>query len=562
MKLSPRLDIADGMNAKLEMTRNRLMVVIFLFAAAFVFLGVRTLDLGLLQQVREVGSGRTGYATVMPARADIVDRNGVVLATNLDTASLHANPREILDANEAARLLVRVLPDLSEADLKAKLSSSAQFVWIKRKLTPRQKWKVNALGLPGLHFRIEEERIYPQGKMAAHVLGHVDVDGKGIAGVERFFDQRLSDPEFAQKPLQLSIDSRIQHALADEMMDTVERFSAKGAAGVVMDVNTGEVLAMVSLPDYDPNRAGTAIPDARFNRASKGVYELGSIFKTFTLAMALDGGVVDMNSSYDATYPIRVGRFQIRDDHPKSRVMSVPEIFTYSSNIGVAQMALDVGGEAQQEFLGQLGLLRAPVLELEEVGYPIYPDRWRDINTMTISYGHGIAVSPLQVASGMAAMVNGGSLIPATLIKNPDGAHADERARGRRIISDATSTQVNSLLRAAVKLGTGSNADVPGYRVGGKTGTAEKSAVGGYKEDALISSFVGVFPMDAPRYLVLVAFDEPKGIAATYNFASAGWVAAPAVGRVVGRIAPLLGVEPGNEEVNGFQQVSLLVEPD
>ena len=556
MSLSPRLHIAESHKAKMEIARNRLMVAIFIFAAAFTLLGLRMLDLGLVQRVAEAGNNHSEHAAVMASRSDIVDRNGVVLATNLQTSSLFARPKRITEPRVAASRITAVLPELSEADVYTKLTSSKSFVWLKRKLTPREKWQVNALGIPGLDFQNEEERIYPQGAMASHVLGYVDIDGKGLSGIERFFNSRLSDPSFADEPLVLSMDVRVQHALGDELSKTMERFSAIGGAGVVLDIETGEVLAMASMPDFDPNHAGSASRDARFNRATAGVYELGSIFKTFTLAMALDSGVVELNDSYDARQPISIAGFKIKDDHPQNRILTLPEIFIYSSNIGAAKIAMDVGGEEQRNFLQRLGMLRPATIELGEVAWPLYPERWRDINTMTISYGHGIAISPLQLAVGSAAMVNGGELITATLIKDHDADYGDRR----RIISESTSEQIRAMMRATVQIGTGKNANVPGYRVGGKTGTAEKSDVGGYREDALMSSFMGAFPMDAPRYLVLISVDEPKGIAETYNFSSAGWVAAPTVRNIVARIAPILGVEPSTEEDPHFQQAALLID--
>ncbi len=556
MSLSPRLHIAESHKAKMEIARNRLMVAIFIFAAAFTLLGLRMLDLGLVQRVAEAGNNHSEHAAVMASRSDIVDRNGVVLATNLQTSSLFARPKRITEPRVAAARITAVLPELSEADVYTKLTSSKSFVWLKRKLTPREKWQVNALGIPGLDFQNEEERIYPQGAMASHVLGYVDIDGKGLSGIERFFNSRLSDPSFADEPLVLSMDVRVQHALGDELSKTMERFSAIGGAGVVLDIETGEVLAMASMPDFDPNHAGSASRDARFNRATAGVYELGSIFKTFTLAMALDSGVVELNDSYDARQPISIAGFKIKDDHPQNRILTLPEIFIYSSNIGAAKIAMDVGGEEQRNFLQRLGMLRPATIELGEVAWPLYPERWRDINTMTISYGHGIAISPLQLAVGSAAMVNGGELITATLIKDHDADYGDRR----RIISESTSEQIRAMMRATVQIGTGKNANVPGYRVGGKTGTAEKSDVGGYREDALMSSFMGAFPMDAPRYLVLISVDEPKGIAETYNFSSAGWVAAPTVRNIVARIAPILGVEPSTEEDPHFQQAALLID--
>ena len=334
-------------------------------------------------------------------------------------------------------------------------------------------------------------------------------------------------------------------------------YQAIGAAGLVMDVNTGEVIAMVSLPDFDPNSVSGGAGKERFNRVTQGVYELGSTFKTFTFAAALDKGVATLNDGYDATKPLHVARFTIRDDHPKARYMSLPEIFAYSSNIGTAQMALDLGTERQQAFLSDLGLLQPATIELPEVGSPLYPQTWRKVSTMTISYGHGIAVSPLQLASGISAMVNGGRLNAATVIENPDAWRT-----GKQVISQSTSRKIRQLLRLAVTKGTGGRSDAVGYRVGGKTGTAEKAVAGGYDTRALISSFVGVFPMDDPRYVVFALLDEPHGTKETFGFRSGGWVAAPVVKNVVLRTAPLLGVAPKREDDGLYQQVALMIEKD
>lgn len=541
----------------LELARNRLMVAVFLFAASFLFLGARTIDLGLMQGMDLRSTHNHGVGNLLPQRADIVDRNGVLLATNLETASVYADPKRVIDPVDAARKLARVLPGLSQTDLEAKLTSSRRFVWIRRKLTPKELWKVNALGIPGVSFQMEEERLYPKGRLAAHVLGHVDIDGRGLAGIERFFDDRLADPAHVSESLRLSLDIRVQHALADELSRAVARFDAKGAAGIVMDVRSGEVLAMASLPDFDPNLPGMAPDSARFNRATSAVYELGSGFKTFTIALGLESGTVGMTDGYDATDPIRIARYTIRDNHPQKRYLTVPEIFVHSSNIGAAKLAMDIGRDTQRAFLANLGMLRPAAIELSEIGYPIFPDRWGDVHTMTISYGHGIAVSPLHLASGIAAMVNGGLLNAATLVAQPDRAVS----AGKPVVSAATSDRMRQLMRLAVTRGTGSQADVPGYQVGGKTGTAEKSVAGGYRKDVRISSFVGAFPMDDPQYLVLAVVDEPKGIADTQNFAGGGWVSAPVVRNVIARIAPILSVEPRDEDEGYYRRAALLVKP-
>nr|WP_281500759.1 penicillin-binding protein 2 [Kordiimonas marina] len=539
----------------LEIARGRLTVAVLLFLLGFAIMAARTIELGISTTAEKQVATRTiEVPPVKVARADIVDRNGEILATNLETSSLYANPSEIKNPKLAAAKLVSVLPDLSLADVEEKLSSGRKFVWLKRKLTPREKWQVNALGIPAFAFQDEEERVYPHGRLAAHALGFVDVDGKGLAGVEHFFNDRLDDPDRTTEPVKLSIDVRVQYALADELEAAKNAYQAVGAAGLVMDVNTGEVLAMVSLPDYDPNNVTGVSADERFNRVSQGVYELGSTMKTFTFAAALDDGVVTMNDGYDASKPLHVARFTIHDDHPRNRFLSVPEIFVYSSNIGTAQMALDLGTERQQAFLSKVGLLQPSTLELSEVGAPIYPAQWHKISTMTISYGHGIAVSPVQLATGISAMVNGGRLMPATLI-HTSGLHHG----GRQVISPATSRKIRQLLRLTVMKGTGGRANAIGYRVGGKTGTAEKAENGGYARHSLISSFVGAYPMDDPRYVVFALLDEPHGTKETFGYKTGGWVAAPVVKNVILRTAPLLGIAPRKEDEGLYQKTSLLI---
>lgn len=543
----------DG-NAKraLETGRTRMLVTGALFAVAFLVVALRLVNVALLQQGGEPPIARALPQQAIPAeRADIVDRNGVVLATSLRTASLYANPRQVLDAEEAAARLAAVLPELSRAELAAKLKTDRSFVWLKRNLTPRQQYEVNRLGIPGLAFQMEERRVYPQGPLLAHVVGFTDIDNRGLAGVEQSFDDVLRG---GRQPVRLSIDVRIQHLLHEELSRAIGEFSAIGGTGLVLDARTGELVAMVSLPDFDPNRPAAAVEEARFNRATLGIYEMGSTFKIFNTAMALDQGVVTLGDRFDATRPLRIGGFSIRDYKPKNRWLSVPEIFMYSSNIGSAQMAVAVGTEAQQRFLGRLGMFRPASLELPELGMPMYPAKWRPINTMTIAYGHGMAVSPVHMVTAMAAMINGGVMRPATLIRRAP----HEVSEGDRVIAADTSETMRRLLRLVVESGTGRSADVPGYLVGGKTGTAEKLNGRRYSQDARIASFVGAFPMSDPRYVILVMVDEPKPNASSYGYATGGWVAAPAVGRVIQRMAPLLGIEPVEEPVLPPQNELLL----
>ncbi len=528
--------------------RARLAILGTVFSACFAILAARMVDLAVFDQGGEPRLATNRIASLNTGRAEITDRNGAVMATNLTTASLYANPRRVLDAEEAALQLASLLPELDVDQVRQKLQSGRSFVWLKRNLMPSQQWEVNRLGLPGLAFQREQKRVYPQGRLAAHVLGFTDVDNNGIAGVEQHFDSELRDPAGSDSPVVLSIDMKVQHALRDELRSSVLEFKALGGAGMVMDVNSGEVLGMVSLPDFDPNNPAVATKQEKFNRATLGVYEMGSIFKTFTTAMALDAGAVDLRGGYDASSPIKVASYTINDSHPENRWLSVPEIFVHSSNIGSAKMALDVGTEGQRAFLERLGLLQPATLELPEVGKPLAPRTWREINTMTISYGHGIAVSGLQLSSGVAAMVNGGTLVRATLLRRDEFDRPIDQPNGRRVISEKTSQTMRSLLHMVVDQGTGKKARVSGYMVGGKTGTAEKYAIGGYQESALMSSFIGAFPSHAPRFLVLIMLDEPVGTADTYGFAGAGWTAAPAVSRIIRRIGPVLGVEPVNAD--------------
>jgi cell division protein FtsI (penicillin-binding protein 3) len=519
--------------------RARLALTGVIFGLAFAVLAVRLGDLAWpsLRDGGEAAAAATGSA--VPAtldRADIVDRNGMLVASNLATMSLYADARLIRDPDDVADKLVRIMPDLDRETVRARLASGRTFVWIKRNLTPVEQFQVNRLGIPGLDFQEGQRRVYPQGTLLAHVLGFTDVDNTGIAGVEKTLDGELRAGRDA--PLALSIDVRVQHAMRDELAAAIARYKAVGGAGIVMDAATGEVISLVSLPDFDPNDAGTASADARFNRITLGVYELGSIFKAFTVAMALDTGTVNMSSGYDATHPIRVARFTIRDDHPKARWLSVPEIFKYSSNIGAVKMALDVGTPRVRQFLARMGMLTTPGLELPETGAPLVPSPWREINTMTVAFGHGLAVSPLQIAAGMAALVNGGTLPKPTLLKRKAPVPGDQ------VISARTSARMRGLLRLVVEDGTGKAADAAGYLVGGKTGSAEKSRGGGYARHALITSFLAAFPMNRPRYVVYAMLDEPKGLKETHGFRSAGWNAAPTTGRIVARIAPILGVQP------------------
>lgn len=525
----------DGLQRRaLEVSHNRLMLGLGLFAVAFVVIAVRLAAVTLIP-----GDHETMRVAVAPSadRADILDRNGVVLATSLTTASLYANPHQIREPDAVAAQLAEILPDMPASPTAAKLSADKSFIWLKRNLTPKQQQAVNRLGVPGLYFQYETKRVYPQGNLTAHVVGFADVDSRGLAGVERSFDDVLAG---GQRPLQLSIDVRIQHILHEEISRAMTDFTAIGGAGMVMDIQTGELLALVSLPDFDPARPGEATDDARFNRATLGTYEMGSTFKLFNTAIGLDSGTTTLAGGYDATHSIKIGRFSIDDYHGKHRWLSIPEIFTYSSNIGSAKLADAFGAEVQRTYLQRFGLLAKSPVELAEVGEPQYPKNWKRINTMTISYGHGVSVAPIQVLPAVGAVANGGILRQPTLLKRA----AHEVETGTRVISEQTSAQMRQLMRLVVQVGTGKKANAPGYLVGGKTGTADKQEGKGYNENARMAAFVAAFPMSAPRYAVVVLIDEPKPNAHSYGYATAGWVAAPVVGALVQRMAPLMGISP------------------
>ncbi len=522
-----------------ETARQRLVIASALFAVAFAAVGLRMGYVSLLRDGAEPTqrvAARGG--SIQSERADIVDRNGAVLATSVPVMSAFVNPHLVIDPPDAARKIVTALPELKYEDVREKLEADKTFFWIKRGLSPREHDRVNRLGIPGLDFQAEERRIYPQGTAAAHILGYASVDNSGLAGVERYFDQQLQSGE----TVQLSIDLRLQRMVERELARGIQKFSAIGGTAIVMDATNGEILAMASLPTFNPNSTKTLTNEALFNRATLGVYEQGSTFKIFNTAMALDTGKVTVASVFDATSPIRIDRFTINDDHAQRRPLNIAEIFRYSSNIGSAKMAVEVmGPEGQRAFLDKIGFLRPLNTQLPELAAPLWPRHWMRINTMTIAFGHGISVTPLHLVTGSAAMVNGGILYPPSLVKRTEASD-----KGRRVIQTKTSVSMRQLLRLNAVEGTGRNANLPGYEVGGKTGTAEKPGRGGYRQKALISSFVGMFPMNDPKFVILYSLDEPKGLPETGGYATAGWVAAPSVKVIVENIASLYGILPGD----------------
>jgi cell division protein FtsI (penicillin-binding protein 3) len=531
--------------------QNRLRLVVFGFSICFAVIAGRLVELSLVRSYFSDKTAKVAHQDRIP-RPDIVDRNGMLLATDIKVSSLFANPRKIIDVDEAVELLTAVLPELDTQKLDKKLRNRKRaFVWIKREISPSKRAELYDLGIPGVQFRRETLRVYPNGPLGAHILGYVDVDSRGIAGIEKYLDDQgalytasLADPEKrAAFPAVLAMDGRVQHAMADEIGKAVEKFRAKAGAGIVMNVHTGEIISMVSLPDYDPNNPKSAQNAESINRITTGVYELGSVIKAVTFAMAFDAGVMNMNSRFDATRPLVVGRARIHDFHAQKRVLNVEEVFRYSSNIGTARMALAVGIENHKAFLRRAGFFDRLVAELPEAAAPIIPKRWGKLTTVTAAFGHGFAIQPMQGLAVTAALMNGGRLIPPTFLKR-----SPEAAQGlsRRLVSEDTSKKMRYLFRVNGTNGTARKANklALGYRIGGKTGTAEKVVKGRYRADKRLNSFVGAFPMENPKFAVLIMLDEPQAVKGTYGYATSGWNAVPTAGAVVARIAPLLGVAP------------------
>ncbi|HKX79490.1 MAG TPA: penicillin-binding protein 2 [Novosphingobium sp.] len=537
----------------LAQVRERLLLVAkwraLWLLGGFVLLAVCCLlRIAFLGTFEPAHASRTMAELLLPARGEIVDRNGVPLARDFKSYSLWFNPKAldngpplIRSPREVALELNRIFPDLAVNVLTERLKSGKPG-YLRRRILPEDANRVHELGEAALEFPRETERFYPQGSMAAHVLGFVSANGQGKVGMEQVYNGRLTDPATRGQPAVLSIDFRVQGALEDELGQGMALSQAKGAAGIVLDVDTGEVLALASLPAFDPNKIDGAATPNIFNRVTNQVYELGSTFKPITVAAALDAGTVtDLGRRWQASRPLQVSGFQIRDSHSLGASLNVPQTLIHSSNIVTAQIADELGGARLKTTMQSLGFNERPYIELPARGFPLWPGgNWPRIQTMTVSYGHGIAVTPLHLASAYAALVNGGVWRPATLHRLSPA----EVPAGRRVFKAATSAKMRQMLRMIVAYGTGSKADAPGFRVGGKTGSAEKPGQGGYQRSTLVSTFAAAFPMDHPRYVVIAMLDEPKGTMATSGQRTAAWNAAPVVGRVVPRIGPLLGVMP------------------
>ena len=528
--------------------RARVGLAIVAFAVVYGIIAARLVMFAVVSDSRVAHRVVSGDA-IATARPDILDKNGEVLATDVRVPSLYAEPRRLIDVDEAVEMLTADLPDLDATELRERLASRRGFVWLKRDINPEQQREIYRQGLPGIGFLNENKRAYPNGAEVSHLIGRVDIDNQGTAGIERWLDnQGLAALHLAglatdrlQTPVELAVDLRVQHAMRDELAKAREKFKAIAAAGLVLNVRTGEIVSMVSEPDYDPNVPHNPRDPSLINRLTTGVYEMGSTFKAFTVAMGLDSGKVTLKSSFDAHNPLHYGKFDIHDFEPMQRSLTVPEIFTYSSNIGAARIAMAMGIDAHKTFLKKMGQLDRLRTELPESAEPIVPKRWGELNTITIAFGHGLSVAPLQAVMGTAALVNGGILIPPTFLKRSE---AEAAALGKRVIKPETSEMMRYLMRLNVEKGTAEKAEVKGYYIGGKTGTADKVINGHYSKTKVLTDFMAVLPADKPRYVLLIMIDDPQILPETHGFNTSGWNAVPVGGAVVARIAPLLGIEP------------------
>lgn len=530
-----------------QQARNRVGLMIAAFVGVYGVVGGRLVQYGLATP--ETVSSIMPADRLMASRPDLLDRTGALLATDIRTVSLFAEPHKIVDPDEAVEKLATVLTDLDVKGTYKRLSlKNSRFQWLRRQLTPKQQSQILALGIPGIGFRPEKRRFYPGGRTAAHILGFVNIDNRGAAGMERFMDnQGLADltalgmtSDAPLEPMRLSIDLRVQAILHEVLVNAMAKYESLGAGAVVLNVHTGEVMAMASVPDFDPNNPTEGKEEGWLNRVSNGTFEMGSTFKSFTVAMGLDSGKVRLTDSFDARAPIRIGGFTIKDFHGKGRVLTVPEIFQYSSNIGTARIADTVGMDAHKAFLERLGLTKRMQTELPEVATPSQPRVWKKINSITISFGHGVSTTPLQTAVAGAALVNGGKLLPPTFLPRSRD-EADEIAQ--QVLTPSASKDMRFLFEWNGMNGSGRNARVEGFNVGGKTGTADKVVNGRYVSNKNFNAFLAAFPMDDPQYVVLTFIDEPKTDKGN-GAALAGTSAAPMAGEIVRRSAAILGVEP------------------
>jgi cell division protein FtsI (penicillin-binding protein 3) len=536
-----------------HLTKARIRWVVVVLVLMFGAVAARLVQLGLVEQDDTI-EGQT-RDLITASRPAILDRNGLELAVDIRVPSLFAEPRRIIDVEEAAQAIHSVLPEINVDWLRTRLTGDKGFVWVKRELTPAIQEKIMQLGIPGLDFVIESKRFYPGGTESSHILGAVNIDNQGIAGMEKDMDDEgvalLQSIGLARgtdlEPVALSIDLRVQHVMHDVLTDALSRYRAIAAAGVMMDVKTGEILGLVSLPDFDPNNPVTALEKDRFNRITSGIYELGSTFKTVTMAAALDSGKVNITDSFDARFGVRFGRFTIDDFHGKHRVLTVPEIYKYSSNIGTIKTMQQLGKDEFRAFLTKVGFDKPAPIELPERRLPTVPPKFSEIVAATASFGHGLSISPLHMARAVAAFVNDGNMVTPTLYKR---SLEDARKTYQPVVSAATSEKIRYLMRLNALEGSGTrmNKFAAGYRAGGKTGTAEKVVKGRYDSSKTLAVFASAFPLDNPRYAMVILVDEPHNENEQSGH-TAGWNAGEATGRIVQRVAPMLGISPDFDEM-------------
>src|SRR6202167_2640163 len=537
-------------STRLDKSGGRIRQLALILCLAYAAIGAKLIKLGLSSEPPQTLKVAVDQAA-SAARPDLLDRNGQVLATDVRTLSVFAEPRRIIDKDEAVELITAVLPDVNAKELRERLSSKKGFVWVKRQVTPKEQQEIFHLGLPGVGFLPENKRVYPNGPIGAHVIGFVDKDNIGTAGMEKYLDQKgLTDPHVAGftidpdllKPVRLSLDLKATHALRDELQAGLEKYQAKAGAGAIIDVTTGEVIALESLPDYDPNDPPDMTKESskdKINRINVGVYEMGSTFKAISISMALDSGKVNLGSRLDARDSLRYGRFTIHDFHATHRVLTVPEVFTHSSNIGTARMALMVGVQGHQAFLRKMGQLDRLRTELPESAEPLVPKRWGELNTMTIAFGQGLNVAPIQALMAVAALVNGGHMIvPTFLTRNA----ADAMASSHRVVSEQTSESMRYLLRSNATHGSASFANIEGYYVGGKTGTAQKIVNRRYSNDKVFTTFMAMTPADKPKYLYMVIYDQPEAAPGDGGYHTAAYNAGRVTGQLIRRVQPLEGI--------------------
>jgi len=534
----------------LNSVKSRIVLVSSAFFCLYVIIAVRLFDLCVLQAktntVEYVQNDEfeniLKYTATPIKRADIIDRNGTIIATSLPTVNLYANPKKVRNKSDVAQKLASILTDTTYDDVLKKLKRKNHFIYIKRNLTPSQQYQINALGIPGLEFEKGEKRVYPHKNLFAHIIGTTNIDNKGISGIEKQLDKRLTQSDI---PLNLTIDSGIQDTIREELLKAVNKFNAEGASAILMDVSNGEIIAMISLPDFDPNINNNIPERAQFNFTTKGVYEPGSVLKIFNAALGLESGKVKVTDKFDATQPLKLRYNVIKDYRGENRWLDLPEILIYSSNIGSARIALKVGKDEQRSFLENLGFFK-PIssIEVAEKGYPLIPSerQWSEATTATVGYGYGISVTPLHLVSAFSSVINGGTYYEPTLVKD------NKASTSHRVLSYNTSKQMRKLLRGVVVEGSGKGANVAGYEVAGKTGTAQKLVDGKYIDKKVMTSFLATFPISNPKYALFLMMDEPKATKETWGFVTSGWNTVPTAGKIIAAIAPQLNL-PANDDI-------------